>query len=1324
MAISSSKLKKPFYKINAVKALILIVSMIMVLTSVSAALPQNSSQASSASPAMYTYSPFYNTTSNFTGGQANPSAPVSSLIVLKAPGLSSYVNDMGDFSSPDYRSYLSSQAIASQFGSPVYTQIATYLQSRGLTVQTFSNNLILYVTGTVSQFDSAFHTRIVTAEVNGTQEDFNTLPLSLPAGISPYVTGMTGFSDQTVSPQLYRVSGISLSNAANAAGTYEALDQALYYKDGNYLWTTFPSPENQYQFLFPGTMPALTGAYELWDGQDTIASQPDMGQGITIAVTEVGFISPETIMNFSEYVFHNPYQVLDRLTQIGVDIPSFQAGIQDAHEWGWTGETALDIEYIAAMDPDAHIDLVAVPNDRLAAFDLAYAYIGQYLDTGQVENLAGTPVHIFSGPADQAAFSISITSNSHSFYSTEVSYFAAPFDVLVQEELVNILAVHGVTQFFATGDSGSNNGGTVLQASRPVEAAGAVAVGGGQVTAEDNGNEFPVTGIVTTVDGTMMNVATATGIGSYTYWSASGGQTGGTYAQSTIVQRPWWENALDTYSTTGIIEPVVSNAASFNMTLYDHGWQLFYGGTSFATPITAAEFGLIEEQVAYAGLSPMLGNANPVFFEAHNVYEQGLSSLNPYYPMQNIGVGWTWAPFNSYDWNYLNTTEEYPQYQNLPSWYSTIFNPAGDGWTFLGGLGMPLVNVLDSMIVGTYAGSNSLMNQPYYILVNSSGIPVPFTSLTGSVPYSFTVLTSNGDPAGYLTIYAYSGDAGNGTYGGGTVTVIRTDNGRFNYTPEYAAQPVPENASEYAYFIIVPQGRSITSGIWSFVQYGVNPPAAKGNLTLEVPTEMGLQTSVAEEQMFEDFNVQDTYNFGSLGIVTLNGDPVSGAVVIQKSVYVTYDLENDDIAVNASQFATGQTIGHWITDAAGQFYFWNNPLVSANNGPVPAQIFTLYAEFNGKISNTVTVYVEPQAGQFQPYLKYNPATNTVQGNVFFYGMKYIESLNVSTGPAPGQYETETFTPNTTANGYIPVNISAPSSWPINVTMFATGENTISEPYSFYLISTPLVSVGNPIEWLYRISIPVNLSSSGSSGSGLMVSVASSIVSSNLTFITNYAGRNGNIIYTFTGPSSLSGDMTIYGINSSINVSSLDNGYYLLNATVIINGVPDYSFSQAILIDHPLSNLLNEMKNMTYQLSTLKVELKTIDSSSTIGLAEYTAIHKQIEVTSGTLSDAMHYYNESINISKNSEIAAFTDFNALSLNNNPGNITAYFASMHNELKAGGIELENYSTLLNSAYHNSTPGFPYTFTYMIISAIIIAGIVMGIFFERKNKKSGKP
>ena len=1066
-------IKKSFRRSVAVKAIIIIVSAIMILSTAAIVVSQSNTSSATPSAISSTYIPFQNATSGITAGQSNSSMELGTLVVLNAPGLSNYVNNMQSPTSLDYRAALSSQEIASEFGSPVYSQTVSYLESQGLNVQTFSNALVIYVTGTEAQFDKAFQTNIVTADVNGTMGTFNSLPLSLPSNIAPYVTGLTGFSDQVVSPQLYHDSALSLSNTVNAAGMNEPLSQALYYENGSYLWTTFPSPENDYQFLFPGTMPALTGAYNLWNGTDTIASQPDKGQGITIAVTEVGFISPYTLMNFSKYVFHNPYQVTDRLTQIGIDIPSFQAGLQDAHENGWTAETALDIEYIAAMDPDAHIDLVAVPNDRLDAFDLAYAYIAQYLDTGQVENLAGTPVHIFSGPADQAAFSVSITSNSHSFYSTEVSYFAAPFDVLVQEELVDILAAHGVTEFFATGDSGSNNGGTVLQASRPVEAAGAVSVGGGMVTAEDNGIEFPVTGIVTTIDGTAMNVATATGVGSYTYWSAFGGSVGGTYAQSIIVQRPWWENALDTYSTTGIIQPVVSNAAAFNMTLYDHGWQLFYGGTSFATPITAAEFGLIEEQVAYAGYSPMLGNANPLFFEAHNVYEQGIYHLDPYQPMQNIGVGWTWAPYNSYDWNYLNTTEEYPQYQNLPSWYSTIFNPAGNGWTFLGGLGMPSASVLDSIIVGDNMHSTSLMNQPYYLLVNSSGKLSQFTSLNGGVQYSFKVLTANGEPAQYLTVYAYSGDAGNGTYGGGTTTVITTDNGMFNYTPVYAPQAFPENASEYAYFIIVPQGMSPTSGIWSFVQYGVNPPEAHGTLTLGIPTSQGVETGVAEEQMFKDFNVADTYNFGSLGVVTLNGIPVSGAVVIQKSVDVTDNLESNDIAFNASQFAPGQEIGHWITDAAGQFYFWNNPLVSANNGPVTTQVFTLYAEYNGEVSNAVTVYVEPQAGQFQPHLQYNKTTNTIQGYVYFYGMKYINSINVSTGSAPGEYAMETFAPNTTANGYMYVNLTIPSSGTVNVTMIATGENTISEPYSFYLISTPEKSAGNPIVWMYRVSIPAS-----------------------------------------------------------------------------------------------------------------------------------------------------------------------------------------------------------------------------------------------------------
>ena len=231
---------------------------------------------------------------------------------------------------------------------------------------------MLTLTGNAFQLDSALHTRIYLFTSNTTSAYLNTLPEYLPQQIAMHVLGIAGLDGAFAVPSLLHLN-LSMTPLLNTSGDASInASQALYYASGNYTWTTFPAPYNNYQFLWPGTLPAVTGAHNLWYGKTTIDSERDMGQGITIAVTEVGLISPQTISEFSAEVFHNPNQLPDRFTEIGVDIPNLTAGIQDAHEWGWTGETALDIEYIAAMAPEAHIVLVGVPNDLLEGFDVGY----------------------------------------------------------------------------------------------------------------------------------------------------------------------------------------------------------------------------------------------------------------------------------------------------------------------------------------------------------------------------------------------------------------------------------------------------------------------------------------------------------------------------------------------------------------------------------------------------------------------------------------------------------------------------------------------------------------------------------------------------------------------------------------------------------------------------------------------------------------------------------------------------------------------------------------------------------------------------------------
>ncbi|MEM3851861.1 MAG: protease pro-enzyme activation domain-containing protein [Methanomassiliicoccales archaeon] len=1150
--------------------------------------------------------------------------------------MNAYLSTIENPASPQYRHFLTASQIGNEFGinSATYGMIVSYFKSYGLQVMQSSTRLLITLNGTVSQLESALHTTIGLFSSNTSQVYLNTLPLSLPSQIANQVLGVAGLDGAYAQPSLNHLN-LSLTSTLNTTGdTSLNVSQALYYASGNYTWSPFGGIYGNYQFLWPGTLPAVTGAHNLWYGRSTIASEPDLGQGVTIAVTEVGLISPTTISEFSQEVFHNPNQLPDRFTQIGVDIPNLSAGIQDAHEWGWTGETALDIEYIAAMAPEAHIVLVGVPNDLLEGFDVGYQAISQYLTNG-TPLPTNSNVKIITGPA-QGATDISITSNSHSFEAIDTEFFASPFDVLVQEELVNILAIQGVTQFFATGDSGSNNGGTVLQTSRPVESPGVVGVGGGQLTVNSNGVEFPMTGVSTTISDIPMEVAQATGISSFTYWSFGGGG-GGTYAASTTIPQPWWENALDTYSTGTEIIPVISNAAAFNMTLFNAGhWFEFYGGTSFATPISAGEWALIEEQANVAYGNPKFGSINALLFEAHNAFEAGALSTNVFVQMTDIGVGWDWAPFNSFDWNFLNTSQEYPQDLNLPEWYPSIFNPAGPGWNFLQGLGLPLVDEMDAALIGQVPSTqHALTDLAFAVLLNTSSGLESIQSLTGGVTYNFTVVTSQGSVADDVTVTAYSGGPNNGTYGGGAYTTISTTDGSFQYTPSYAAWPTPTNASEYGFFFVRSDGGIGASALWGFQQFAVDQPPLQGALQLSVLTPYGFSNnSTVEVTMFNDFNVQDTYNFGTLGLVTLNGAPLMNAMVMQTAVSINY--QSIDPTVSPSQYAPGMTIGQWLSDFRGQVYMWNNPLVAANNGPVPTQIYTVQAFYDNMSSNVVTVYVEPQAGAYIPELSINPLNGNLQGQVVFSGMKYLNFVNVSIVGLQGAYVNETFPVNTTYNGAVPVNMSIPQSligMPIEVSMMAEGENTISLPFSFFVYSTPSESFGDPIIWYMTFSIPY-LGCDPQSSVNVSAPMINGVTTIHYSGMWNGNGSYGELILSYGDQSSVLVKTDELSGAFVWNTTSLPDGFYVLTYTVITptglkasSSAQVYLDNNAVALTSEIEHLQNELTSASLLIANLRSELASDNASLAAMKSQLNSVEGMLNTASQQLKAAELQYNQ-------------------------------------------------------------------------------------------------
>jgi subtilase family serine protease/PKD repeat protein len=947
--------------------------------------------------------------------------------------------------------------------------------------------------------------------------------LSLPAGLSP-----ASFSSGIINPHG------SDACAPGVGGTCLTEAQAFNDTYGNFTYVgTGPTDPfckeynicdiGNYQFLMPQTIPKLVGAHDLWNGTGTVGGVPDTGQGITVAVVEVGCMDAQTLQNYSEQLWGNANQVTGRFTQIalsGVEGPqtTLSECLANATANGWEGETALDIEYIAAMAPSAHIDLVGVPDSSFDSFDQAYQFIATYLSTGEPCPASFGSVANFVGTAnDTGACSVTIDSNSYGTGEAYIAFEGVPIYLNAENQLLNVMSLEGITNFFASGDySAGGAAWGIVQADMPSIATGAISVGGGQLTAmapngeafEDNNffvpmcTDWEVTGCL---ENLTINVTPTAGIYSYTYWAAYCdygpiycGYVGGGHGPSETLATPWWENANDTYTTGVKVDPEISNAAAFNMTIWapessvEDGWEPTYGGTSFACPISAGEWALLEEQALAAGDISRFGDINALLFSVHNAAEASVSyaATSPFYPMGLAGTGtsgFTTANWDSMNWYYYNLSMVQSPGTNLPPWAFSAYNPAGPLWNFLGGIGMILAPEMVASVVGSTHTTPSVLNSRMSVVEVSGLTNVPVTELKGGTTYDLAVVNSTtGIPIPNVKIWAYSGCTNSGTYGGGTTTFISSSTGAFTYTPVYAPSGLSANYTEYAYFkaAVTPVG---PGSQWAFNAYAVVPPTPVGNLVLAVDTPIGTVTSgAAEVSSFAEFDMSGWYVEGSTAQVLLNGMPAPGAVVTETSVNWNWSISEMSTGslINATAWAPGTLVSNWIADSGGQVTYFTNGFTAEYYGTIPPQVFELQATYDGLTSAPVIVYVEPQFGLFQSSLKVIPTGTGVAGNVSFVNMKYLTWLNVSVGGGPGQFEnfsclndasfcsdqtTTLGNESSLMSGTLPITLSLPSTKsPMNVTtvtLAAAGNNTLYETFT-----QPL--------WVFQINFPGKLPAPG------------------------------------------------------------------------------------------------------------------------------------------------------------------------------------------------------------------------------------------------------
>jgi subtilase family serine protease len=1052
----------------------------------------------------------------------NPEHQLTVVVSFASGSLSHYLDLVSNPSSIYFHQFLTPMQLAALLQNQQAVQQAeSYFQSYGLTAIPSVTGLTMVLQGTAAQFSNAFHTGIgafnmtshsrvwnpVFASQRSVTFYANTGQVFLPSQLAAEITGISGLEGAIATPQLmmpaellnFKPSNTSVSvspaskQVSNSAAVNITNGYYGWYNACYYFGACFGTSPNE-QMFFPSTIPALVGAKNLWQ-------QGYTGKGITIAVVEVGCIDPSILKGFSQQTFGNT-SLLDRFTQIAIAQNTLSQCIQNGWNWGWTLETALDIEYAAAMAPQAHIDLIGVPDPLFSSFDFAYQYISSSLAPGSTCSVPGY-VTVYDGYGNQltqlpqGSCPVDITSHSYGAGETYTTYFGSPMYITVENSLIESMALEGITNFFAAGDSGSF--AINLESFIPATSPGSVPVGGGSVLAADqSGNPFPNTGVYSdfcynfygNCIPIVVNLANASQILDYTYWSygfgLSGdyqGLIGGGFGQSISVQQPWWEHGLDIYNTGQMIIPVVSGSADFEMSVYSPtcpypsicptGWQFAYGGTSFATPIQAGEWALIESEVSNkTGLAKDMGDINPLLTLAHNA--QQITQVNPYKPMtpQQVPTAFMSAGAENYFDSYLlSLGYTYPVDRNLPAWYATMNNPQGSNWNYLQGLGMTynLTLLADAI--------QQLALPEFRVTVNLQGGFQPFTSLTGNSAYTFRVEYSNGTAiSGHASVVAYSGDTYNSSGAnfipGSTQSIVALSGGQFTYTPVYTDNSF--NAPEYAYFII--------NGT-TFVQYQVTPPyPTQGTLQVGIDTPYGLVTSSsAQVPMFTMVDAEGFYQAGVQGVVLLNGQPVSNAVVTEVAVQVNYSIV--DPTFPSSSYSAGVPVGTFITDGRGNFYAWTNAFIAENNGPVPTQVFEVYAQYGALKSQPIYVYVEPQNGIFYASLYNNYQNNRLVGAISFTQMRYVTNITVYTND--GQKVTEVFpspsspfsgqSGNATGvfQGVVPINFTLPApGTPSVVNIIADGQNneTFGLCFSVFCFNF-LTAVSSPITWQYSLQIP-------------------------------------------------------------------------------------------------------------------------------------------------------------------------------------------------------------------------------------------------------------
>ncbi|MDX6638885.1 MAG: hypothetical protein QOJ01_2396 [Solirubrobacterales bacterium] len=577
---------------NKLRARALVVGLAAVTSTVALALPGGSSAARHSSRKT-----FKNSVSSFAKPAAavgNAEGKVPLTIALRwshGAKLKHFTAAVSDPSSSSYRQFLSAGAFRARYAPSAgrVAAVKSFLRSKGLHVTGISRSRVLLdAVGSASAAERAFGTRLENYRVGHRVLRGTAKPVSLPASVSRYVSGVVGL-DQTLQRPLSQASAPPPAAFANA-------------RPCNRWWgKNFSSNRTPPQYRVPhayhaaqpfapcGYVPdQLQSAY----GVDTALGSGNDGSGQTVGIIDA-FAAPTIVADVSKYSDLHGLPA-PNITQT-VSSDSCQVGCGPNSQGGWYGEETLDLEAVHAMAPNATIHYygAADPSARALLRTMSTA-----LDDDNADMIT----------------------NSYGSLGEQVA------TVTAQEELFQQAVAQGQGMFFSSGDNGDEHTTTgYVTADYPASSPLVTAVGGTSLGVGPQGDRT-----FETVWGTHISGLKGQPGGKNARWAPKPpgpflyGGGGGT---SRLFPEPSYQNAVvpDSYSgmyaghdrvtpdismvgdpTTGML---VGETQTFPSGKKHYG-EYRIGGTSLSSPLMAGY--MADANTANGG---RLGFVNPALYQ-------------------------------------------------------------------------------------------------------------------------------------------------------------------------------------------------------------------------------------------------------------------------------------------------------------------------------------------------------------------------------------------------------------------------------------------------------------------------------------------------------------------------------------------------------------------------------------------------------------------------------------------------------------------------------------------------------------------------------------